>query len=343
MEKITVIVPVYNVEKYLRGCLESIIHQTFYPYQVILVDDESTDNSGSICDEYAKKYKYVEVIHKKNEGLGLARNTGLDNATGDYVVFIDSDDYADLTLLENLIVARRKYGSDTCLGGYKRVDSKNQYVGEFPYDEVNYSGKQILQTLLPRMIGSSPESSDCIGMAAWNVLYSMEIINKHKIRFVSERILISEDIIFNLKYYKYANNATLIKETNYNYRINEGTLTTKYRSNRFKLIKILYTEEEKMLKELGIYDTCKYRLMRQFFNYLRMCFAQESYEISHKKTKDIIASIAGICKDELVQAIISEYPQKCLNIKQRVFLMLVSRKCCITLYTFIKFRVIAVS
>ena len=95
-EKISVIIPVYNVEKYLKRCLDSVINQTYKNLEIILVDDGSTDNSGKICDEYAKNDKRIIVIHKENGGVSVARNIGLDICTGDYVNFIDSDDWIDL-------------------------------------------------------------------------------------------------------------------------------------------------------------------------------------------------------------------------------------------------------
>ena len=93
MPTITIVVPVYNVEKFLCKCLDSILNQTFTNYKVILVDDESTDSSGIICDEYAEKYEFISVIHQKNKGLGGARNTGIDCCDTEYIMFLDSDDY----------------------------------------------------------------------------------------------------------------------------------------------------------------------------------------------------------------------------------------------------------
>jgi len=87
MARVSVVIPVYNVEKYLKQCLDSVINQEYKDIEVILVDDGSTDNSGYICDEYAQKYQFIEVVHKKNEGLGFARNTGIEKAKGEYITF----------------------------------------------------------------------------------------------------------------------------------------------------------------------------------------------------------------------------------------------------------------
>ena len=99
---VSVIVPVYNVEQYIRKCIESILNQTYNKMEIILVDDGSTDNSGIICDEYSKRDKRIKVIHKINGGLSDARNAGLDICTGDYIVFVDSDDYIKNNMIEML-------------------------------------------------------------------------------------------------------------------------------------------------------------------------------------------------------------------------------------------------
>lgn len=100
---LSIIVPVYNVEKYLKTCINSLLEQKLDAYEIILVDDGSTDSSGGICDEYAKKHEKIQVIHKKNGGLSSARNTGIENAVGKYIGFVDSDDYIMPEMYKNLI------------------------------------------------------------------------------------------------------------------------------------------------------------------------------------------------------------------------------------------------
>ena len=101
--KVSIIVPIYNVEKYLKRCLDSIINQTYSNLEILLIDDGSADCSGSICDNYQKKDQRIQVVHKKNEGQGMARNAGLNRATGDYVLFVDSDDAIELDMIETML------------------------------------------------------------------------------------------------------------------------------------------------------------------------------------------------------------------------------------------------
>lgn len=128
MKKISVIVPVYNIEKYLSQCLDSIIHQTYKNLEIILVDDGSTDSSGLICDNYSQKDKRIKIIHKCQGGLSDARNAGLKIATGEYISFIDSDDFIDKNMYSILINNTQKYNSDIVWFNYYNYYSKKHFI-----------------------------------------------------------------------------------------------------------------------------------------------------------------------------------------------------------------------
>ncbi len=127
---ISVIVPVYNVENYLSRCIDSILNQTYTDYELILVDDGSTDNSGKICDDYAEKKSNIKVIHQKNGGLSSARNTGTDNSKGSYITFIDSDDLVSNTYLETLFELLKKYDADISCCDFSFFYDESEIVNE---------------------------------------------------------------------------------------------------------------------------------------------------------------------------------------------------------------------
>ena len=118
---VSIIVPVYNVEKYLRECLNSLVTQTYPNLEILLIDDGSKDSSGKICDEYAHAHKNFYAYHKKNTGLGLTRNYGLNLIKGDYVTFVDSDDYLDKNAISHLIAGLNDGKSDTVIGGFTKI------------------------------------------------------------------------------------------------------------------------------------------------------------------------------------------------------------------------------
>ena len=137
MELISIIVPVYKAEKYLSECIDSIISQTYENFELILIDDGSPDNSGKICDEYAEKDKRIKVIHKENAGVSSARNIGLDNASGEYIAFIDSDDFVDKQYLEKLHCNLKHNDADIslCRLSYYKKDVANIRREIFPKKE----------------------------------------------------------------------------------------------------------------------------------------------------------------------------------------------------------------
>lgn len=332
MELISIIVPVYNVERYLEQCIESLVNQTYKNLEIILVNDGSTDSSGSLCEKLAKTDKRIRVIHKNNEGLGFARNTGMEVMNGKYVTFIDSDDYADSNLIELLYTNLKNENADTCIGGFKRVKNSGEVIFKEQYDRVVYSDGEVKNNLLIKMLGSSPEKSDAIRMSVWNVIYSADIIRNSNLKFPSERELISEDIIFDVKYYQGSKRVVVIDSLAYNYRINEESLTRKYKSDRFEKCKILYEELKNQVNKIYDDDMAILRVQRQFFVNIRECIKQENTKISHKNIKEAISNIEYICKDDVIQDIIADYPVKKLNIKQRLFLYLIKYKLSSLLY-----------
>lgn len=317
---ISVIVPVYNVEKYLKECIDSLINQTYTNIEIILVDDGSTDKSGNICDDYAAIDTRIKVIHKQNEGLGYARNTGLEICTGKYVTFIDSDDIAESDFIEQLMNEVVNKNIDTCIGGFKRVDNEGNIVFQKSYSSEVFYGDDVYNKLFARMLGSTPKVRDAIRMSVWNALYSMDIIRKHRIRFPSERVFISEDIIWDSEYYRYAQAVSVIGSTSYRYRITPGSLTQKYKPQMIDSICVLYNEMESRLADDGEKIT---RLQRQFFVNLRVCIRQEKPSISGKTQSECRKNIEKIFDNGTVRTVIGSYPIQTIQFRQRFFLMMI--------------------
>lgn len=138
---VSVIVPIYNVDKYLRRCIDSVLNQSYSNYEVILIDDGSTDLCGDICDEYKNKFNNIKVIHQKNQGLSAARNTGIDNCSGDYLIFIDSDDYIEKHFIEYHVNVIKRYNADMVISGIETYYEGNE--------ENNLEKKSKSEMLLP--------------------------------------------------------------------------------------------------------------------------------------------------------------------------------------------------
>lgn len=323
---ISVIVPIYNVERYLRQCLDSLINQTYNELEVIMVDDGSKDSSGKICDEYSEKYDNFKVVHKENAGLGMARNTGFEHIKGEYVTFVDSDDYLEPDCIATLYNELRNKDVDMCKGGFKRVIDSGKIVSNRIYDNELFQGEKAKKEMLPRMIGSSPTKHDSIEMCVCGALYNTKPIFEHNLRFPSERELISEDLVFNIDYMQYANGACTIDKAGYNYRVNLGSLSTSYRKDRFEASKHFYLEMHKKLMDLGYGDDTVLRLQRMFFIYIKMCIKQENGHLKDMSFKTNLSNIGKICRDETVGDVIRNYPTNLLEFRQRIFVTLIDKK-----------------
>lgn len=195
--KISIIVPVYNAEKYLHRCIESILAQTFKDFELLLIDDGSKDNSGYICDDYAQKDERVRVWHKENGGVSSARNVGLDNARGEWVTFADSDDWLESNAFAYYDELTNKHTFDYLYCGYYLNDIPEISDLEGNFDILNFLNKSEFDKL-------------------WYGLYSRLVIKDNNIRF-NETITLSEDKLFNYQFLKYCCQVYCAKVAFYHY------------------------------------------------------------------------------------------------------------------------------
>lgn len=310
MDLISVVIPVYNVEKFLARCLDSVISQTYKNLEIILIDDGSTDSSGIICNKYLKIDNRIKVVHKKNEGLGYARNTGLDIATGRYVVFIDSDDYIENKMIEILYNDLKRNKADTCIGGFKRIIGDETIVNQNPLAGQLYESNRIMKEVLSRMFGPDYLDDIKIEMSVWKVLFSNEIIQKNKIRFLSEREYISEDIIFDTEYYPLSRRVYMSSNCGYLYCDNENSLTNTYREDRFDKQVVLNNELRRRAKLLGISDSVRKRLDNLLVSLARYSIKLEVAFSNINGKKKARSNIQRICNNSELSCILSEYDQE---------------------------------
>mgnify|MGYP003300405427 CR=1 FL=1 len=279
-ELISVIVPIYNVELYLSKCLDSVINQTYKNLEIILIDDGSVDNCPIICDKYAKKDKRIKVIHKDNKGVSSARNYGLEIATGNYVIFIDSDDYIEPTMLEILYINMKKTNSDISICNYNNVENNISKKGSLI--EINNS-KLSKEEFYNYLFYNTYYCG-----YLWNKLFKKKVIDK--IRF-DEEIHILEDLVFiamvadncNNFYYDYNNHL-------YNYRIrNNSALRSKFNLKQVSSIKareiileyaIKYNcQSTNVIKFSLLWDSIYYKYKLKDINNLNY---QINYKLHHK-------------------------------------------------------------
>lgn len=236
MPTVSVIVPVYNVEKYLCCCLDSILAQTFTDIEVLLVDDGSTDGSGAICDEYAQKDRRVRVFHKANGGVSTARNLGLDEATGKWIMFVDSDDKVAPTICERLL----EYASEGCMPMcmWREGNDENGY-------------RQIVSELEEKVVYPIEEILKIKIHHPYDKIYERNVIVEEKLQF-NENVSYMEDAIFNFEYYGFLKSFVVINEPLYYYRILPKSLShVKYFPNYEETLKAYYSGRKRLAKRLS--------------------------------------------------------------------------------------------
>lgn len=235
---VSVIVPVYKVEKYLDRCVESIVNQTYKNLEIILIDDGSPDKCPQMCDEWAKKDERIKVIHKQNEGAGLSRNVGIENSTGKYICFFDSDDYINLHTIEKCMSAVNEHGSDMVLFGAADVDYNGNILKniDFNIGDTYLKNNAITEVLLPELISHDfrkVEGNDLV-FSLWTVFVSTELIKNNNLLFLSEKEIFSEDSYFLLELYSKVKSVAIIPEGLYYHFINTASLSHSYDKERNK-------------------------------------------------------------------------------------------------------------
>ena len=276
MIKISIIVSIYNLENYIRKCLDSLIKQKNREIEIICVNDGSTDSSKEILEEYKLKDSRIKVINKKNGGISSARNVGLQYANGKYILFVDGDDYIDDITSDKLVSLLEQSDADTFFMGYYR-----QWVGgaiDKIYPKLNENlicEESIRKLFIPSIVGISLDklydwfngkslTSDNEFPSVWRFLYSRQIIEKHKIKF-NEDVITGEDILFNLEYLKYSKKVYILRECFYYYVERIGSLTQSYdKKQKFYESKLkLLIERENLTKKLYDVDKMDYSSLYQ--------------------------------------------------------------------------------
>lgn len=210
MAVLSVIVPVYNVEKYLHRCIESVIAQTYKEFELILIDDGSTDKSGQICDDYAKRDNRLVVVHKKNEGAAIARNIGIERSNTPYITFIDSDDYIENEYISTLLKECDGRNVDLVLSGFKRVYTDGTIKKESGISRYCANRDEISDYMFD-IDQSRMLNSQCCK------IFKTDIINQNNIRFIPG-LSVSEDMIFSFTYFLYCSSICCLDYTGYYYR-----------------------------------------------------------------------------------------------------------------------------
>ena len=248
MPNVSIIIPIYNVEQYLARCLDTIVDQTLKEIEIILVDDGSQDNSGAIAEEYAKKDSRIIVIRKENGGLSSARNAGLEVATGEYIGFVDADDWVETRMFELMLETVVEYEADICLCAHTVVTPHEKRECLLPFDQPVYKQPDIAGCFIAPLLGSSElHTNDAIEGFVCRNLYKRELI--HNVRFLSERDYYAEDVVFNLGVYGKAQSIAINNNCYYYYNLTHDSLPNRYRLGLWEKLFNLFEYKRTMMQQ----------------------------------------------------------------------------------------------
>ncbi|ELC8400767.1 glycosyltransferase family 2 protein [Clostridium perfringens] len=336
MEKnvlITIVVPIYNVEKYLDRCVNSLVNQSYKNLQIILVDDGSPDKCPKMCDNWAKKDSRIEVIHKLNSGLGFSRNEGLKKAKGKYVCFVDSDDYIHETTIMELYLKIEESKADVCYYGCVDVIDGVE-SSKKPPKKLLYIGNEVQKEFAANLIGNMPNDSEPLfsGLSACYAFYNTKFIKDNYIKFHSEREqFISEDMIFNLSVCLFANRIVILPKSLYYYVIRRSdSLRSTYRSDRFEKNKIMYLKLIEYSEKFGLDRNGELRAQKYLLQSTIACIKMDV--INYKNRKKTIRLLNRYTEDKIIRKILNNYPISMLPFKQRLFCFFLKYKCNRMLY-----------
>lgn len=341
-KKISIIVPVYNSEKYIKETIELLINQTYRNLEIIFVDNGSNDNSKVICEGYSKIDSRIKVVEETSPGPSAARNKGLSLATGDFICFCDSDDLPEINMYETLLKYMMEQNVDIvmCEIYSERING----LLDLPYaDKDKLERGRVINDLIPKMIGNSTE--DDLTIPIWGsvvrCIYKSSIIKCNNIKFPQE-IRFAEDLIFTLSYLKNSNSVGICKKTLYRYRMTEGSVMLScslYEKKKFEKRKILYLYLRTLVDEIGNYKEVKERLMITYRAYIAECigncFRNKEKRVSlineYKEAIDII-------NDESVIEAFKAFETQ--NIKKKILYIAIKNKLVVFLQIYFKSRFI---
>lgn len=306
---ISVIIPCYKVEKYLDRCMESVVNQSYRNLEIILVDDGSPDKSGQICDAWQRRDSRIKVIHKPNGGLGFARNSGLEIATGQYVAFIDSDDFVSTDMYATLLKYAQADGSDIVYCGYTHQlgPDSEKIVSDFSRHKI-FESRQ-LKELSQGFFRPTDYNPNMLIMSVWHALYRRDIITQP---FYSEREVCSEDVHFQASAMLAAKRVSFIPDPLITYCYNAESLSNTFNTTKFKR----YLRLRELINEL--YTPHGYPTAGDYLPFMIALITLRDVTTSTLPIAEQKAYIRQVVKDPIWASL--AIPSAHLNLSKRLFL-----------------------
>ena len=331
--KISVIVPVYNVEQYLKRCVDSILAQTEKDLEIILVDDGSTDSSGSMCDAYAKQQERITVLHKKNGGLTSAWKAGLEKAEGEYTGFVDSDDWIDEDMYERMLRLAEKEKADVTVCGlvFDFEDPKipkREEISEFKKEV--YERKD-LEELFPVLINDGRFFGRTFQPARVTKLFRTELLRTN-VCFCDDRVAVGEDMQITFPVLLDTQKLCVLHNFfPYHYWINNKSITGKYDERYMEKVSLLADRLREISREKRVYDF-EPQIRNDFLSMTVLAVKNEIYRNYQAGRKAVTSKVRSICRMDSVEEAFAHHTMDRLPLSIRIYLWLMKKGCYNTCY-----------
>lgn len=309
---ISIIIPIYSVEKYICKCIESVVSQTYTNIEIILVDDGSPDNCGKICDKYARKDIRIKVIHKTNGGLVSARKAGLAAASGEYIAFVDGDDFIQPEMCQRMCEIARLHHPDIIAAGFTFVYPDKVVTYEDPLSEGYYDKSALIQSVYKQMMCHDGSFMRGISPAVWCKWFHKSII-RQVLPFIDERITDGEDAACTYPCIMRADSLFICKNmVQYQYRINPISMSRKYNENWYQNLLHLFHWMDKIYSEKDRILLGESYNIEKFFAFYRYI----DRELGQKEKSFIgrISTLRMVGKFPEVQSVLKQVSLKQLNL-----------------------------
>lgn len=329
MSQVSIIIPVYNAEKYLYKCIHSVINQTYKDIEIIIINDGSTDSSLLICRKFEKNDSRIRIINKKNEGVSKARNIGIDYAKGKYIAFIDADDYIEKNMIENMFNRITKENADMILCNYTNVNNEEKKLIKYNLKQVVTGCENINNNIIIPLIerDKNEKKHKIEGFRSpWGKLFNKDIIDKFKLRF-NEKMSIGEDFIFNLQFMSHSHALTFDEASYYYYVTNSNSALMKYKKNCWeKYYRPIIINLNQFLKDNMLYNQAELRVFKLIIKYFFICLYNEKKSDKFYDIYNKYKTIKKMCNDELISQAIRKVKIDDYSKRAKLTLILLNRK-----------------
>ncbi|WP_294130927.1 glycosyltransferase family 2 protein [uncultured Clostridium sp.] len=338
MIKVSVIIPVYNVEKDLSRCLKSVLNQTMRDIEVILINDGSSDNSLEVCRNFKKIDSRIIVVDKKNEGPSKARNIGIEIAKGKYITFVDSDDWIEKEMFENMYNNLEKEQCDICISNYYRNYQNKEIKVNLDFNDEILTGVQIREKLIFPLIGRKEFGAETqiLGFGApWGKLFKKSFIKKNNI-FFNNSLLIGEDTLFNIQALAKTNKVIIDNKHYYHYWDNENSIMRRYKENCWDIYKSSILKIDEFLKNYNWQNIIEERFNIMKIEAIIRSIRNECSPNNNKSLKNKLCYISRMCSDHIITDTLKNIDFNKLSLKRKCILKMIEYKFSGVLYFLLK-------